>query len=181
MRAEITNFGSDNLKIYSVVGTNAAGNADEVVQVGMLGEVTSMVTDSVYNFQPLTATSKHVAIIATPEVDEDESKIVNNTLKGFTLKAGDVVDAVLLAPHKKIAIEKSGIENFVDATGYVYAVAGKRLLQYKATKPVVGDNPLLIGKIEAVLPATKGLFIGTTNGNNLALNYDLVKIRFIEL
>lgn len=181
MRAEVTNFGSDNLKIYSVIGTDTAGTADELVQVGMLGEVTKQIEDNVYALQPLTATSKHVAMVATPEVDEDESSFDKNTLKGFSLKLGEVTDAVILAPHKKIAIEKAGVEGIGSATtGYVFAVAGKRKFQYKATKPVEADNALLVGVIEKVLPATQGIFIGTNNGNNLAMAYDIVRIRFVE-
>lgn len=186
MRAEIVNFGSDNLKIYSVIGTATGGEEDELVQVGMLGEVGGQIEDNIYKFLPLSETSKHVAMIATPEVDADESQIEYNSLKGFKLQLGQVCDAVLLAPHKKIAIEKGGIKGSgaesMKVGQYVYAKQGERQLQYKATLPDTStDNALLIGVIESIVPATSGLFIGSTGGKNIALNYDLVKIRFIEM
>ena len=185
MRAEITNFGSDNLKIYSVIGTATDGNTDELVQVGMLGEVGDQIENDIYKLMPLTETSKHVAMVATPEVDADEGKTEYNSLKGFKLQLGQVCDAVILAPHKKIAIEKDGIEGdgvaSIKKGDYVFAKEGKRKLQHKTTAPeAISDKPLLVGRVESVVPATRGIFIGSTGGKNIALNYDLVNIRFIE-
>lgn len=179
-RFEVINNEHD-AKMYSVVGTTSAGNADELVLNGMVGEIGARIEDNVYQLLPVTATAKDIFFVATPEVDADESKISNNTLIGFKNKIGEVQDAVVVTRNRKFAISQDGVEGLTgDAVkgGYLYVVAGKRKLQYKATAPVAGDNALLVAVIEDVVPATQGLFIGM-NGTNLAMNYKMIRARVL--
>lgn len=179
MRFEVTNR-SNSEKMYSVVGTNEGGSADELILNGMVGEIGDRIEDNVYQLKPLTATAKKVFFVATPEVDADESKLENNALYTFVNKLGEVQDAVEVPSDRKFAIAENGIVgSMVGKKGYVYAKVGERKLQYKATLPTKEDDQaLLVAIIEEVVPATQGMFVGMKNAK-LSLNYNIVRCRVL--
>lgn len=187
MRFDTTNIGLDN-KMYSVIGTDAS-HADELVQNGMVGKIGDRIVDDIYEFLPLVDGDTDVFFLATPEVDPDENNVVNNSLHGFKLELGQVADAVQYKTHNKFAIEEGGVEGI--ATGanalkgaYLYAVGGKRKLQYKATKPISTDKAILVAIIEDIVPATQGMTLqaGTSASRGLVpmqLQYNLLRCRVL--
>lgn len=189
MRIDITKKQESDV-MYSAVGYATTGGSLEKVQNGMVGKLGSMVEYDTYEFLPLASGDSEVFIMATPEVDPDESKIENNTLKGFTMTEGQVGDITVLKRHSCLTIEEAGIENF-PSTGstavgkYVYAKEGERLLQYKATLPDTSiDKAILIGIVEGVKPATSPIMFkqGTSSSKSLSgmgLSYNLVEVRFL--
>lgn len=182
MRLDTMNVNVSN-KMYSAIGKATTGGLNEVVQNGYFGKVGALLEEDIYEFLPLADGDRDIFVMATPEVDADESKISNNTLTGFTMVEGQVGDIVQLKTHDKIAVEEKGIESLAGSGvvgKYVYVKSGKRKLQYKATLPdAVTDKALLIGVIESVVPATqRGTYVSSTLAN-VALNYNIVRIRFI--
>lgn len=174
--------------MYSAIGYSATGVL-ETVQNGMVGALGSMVEYDTYEFLPLKDGDTEVFIMATPEVDADESEIEKNTLKGYLMTEGQVGDITILKRHTCIAIDEAGIEGLPTKSStaigkYVYATSGKRLLQYKATVPIGEDKANIVGIIENVKPATSPtIFVqGTTANKGLTgagLSYNLVEVRFI--
>lgn len=168
----------DSAKMYSVIGMATTGGEDELVQNGMVGEIGEQIEDNIYEFLPLSATAKDVFVMATPEVDADESSVQKNSLHGFKMTLGQVGDATQLERHGKGEISEDMVDGSCAKTGYLYAVAGSRKLKYKATKPDTGDNALLVAKIEDIVPSTQGMVIGI-GGKNLTLNYKNIRFRVL--
>lgn len=181
MRFDTTNIKRD-AKMYSIIGKASTGGEEQLVQVGMVGSIGDMIEDDIYEFLP-PANGKDVFFLATPEVDADESDYTKNSLHGFTLRLGQVADAVQGMAHDKFTIEEKGIvgEN-IAVKKYVYVKEGERKLQYKETLPVEADKAVLIGQIESIVPATQTLFLKANSSGfqNLAMNYNLVKFRVLE-
>lgn len=168
----------ESAKMYSAIGMATTGGDYELVQNGMLGEIGEQIEDNIYEFLPLSATATDIFVMATPEVDADESKVEKNSLYGFKMTLGQVGDVTQLERHGKGEISEDMVEGTCAKTGYLYAVAGSRKLKYKATKPIEGDNALLVAKIEDIVPATQGMVIGI-GGKNLALNYKNIRFRIL--
>lgn len=189
MRIDITKKQESDV-MYSAVGYKANGTDLEVVQNGMVGALGNLQEYDTYKFLPLASGNTEVFIMATPEIDADESKISNNTLHGYTMVEGQVGDITVLKRHTCVAIEAAGIDNLPASNStavgkYVYATEGKRLLQYKATLPdVATDKAILIGVIENVKAATAPIMFkqgvaGATGLSGMGLSYNLVEVRFI--
>ena len=187
-RFDTSNIDQSN-KMYSVIGTDLSGN-DELVQNGMVGKIGDRIVDDIYEFLPLEDGDTEVFFLATPEVDSDETSILNNSLHGFKLVLGQVADAVEYKRHNKFAIEEDGVEGIAtDAHAvkgaYLFSTGGKRKLQYKATKPeAVADEPIQIYVIEDVVPATQGMYLkqGTASRKSLTpiqLQYNIIRCRVL--
>ena len=107
---------------------------------------------------------------------------MKNTLRGFRLAEGQVADAVQVERHSKGEISEDLINDnaSMDKTGYLFLKDGERKLTYKATKPdMTSDSALLIAKIEDIVPAVQGMFIGA-NGKNLIPQTKNVIFRVLE-
>lgn len=170
----------ESAKMYSVVGKKTAGGELELVQNGMFGEIGEQIEANVYEFLPVSATAKDIFVLATPEVDPDESNYMNNTLRGFKLTLGEVADATQIERHAKGEISEDMVTGTVAKTGYLYLKAGDRKLTYKATKPdKTTDSALLIAKIEDVVQSVQGMFIGA-NGQNLVPQTKNIIFRILE-
>lgn len=172
----------ESAKMYSVIGKATTGGDLELVQNGMFGEIGEQIEADVYEFLPVSATAKDIFVLATPEVDPDESNFMKNTLRGFKLTLGEIGDATQIERHAKGEISEDMItvaDGTIAKTGYLYLKAGDRKLTYKATKPEVGDSPLLVAKIEDVVRSVQGMFIGA-NGQNLVPQTKNVIFRIIE-
>lgn len=193
MRVDISKKQESDV-MYSAIGykggaTSSDPNVLDTVQNGMVGALGSMVEYDTYEFLPLKDGDTEAFIMATPEVDADESSIEKNTLKGYLMTEGQIGDITILKRHTCIAIDEAGIEglptNASTAVGkYVYATSGKRLLQYKATMPTSTDKPVIVGIIENVKPATSPVIFkqGTVANKGLTgmgLSYNLVEVRFL--
>ena len=173
----------ESAKMYSVIGKATGGATDEVVQNGMFGVIGEQIEKDVYQFlPPVKEGALDVFVIATPEVDPDESDFMKNTLRGFRLAEGQVADAVQVERHSKGEISEDLINDnaSMDKTGYLFLKDGERKLTYKATKPdMTSDSALLIAKIEDIVPAVQGMFIGA-NGKNLIPQTKNVIFRVLE-
>lgn len=172
----------ESAKMYSVVGKATTGGELELVQNGMFGEIGEQIENDIYEFLPVSAQTKDVFVLSTPEVDPDESSYIKNTLRGFTLAKGQVADATQVERHSKGEISSDLIlENTSLAkTGYLYLKKGARKLTYKATKPdMTTDTAVLIAKIEDIVPGVQGMFIGA-NGQNLIPQTKNVIFRVLE-
>lgn len=186
-RFDTTNFRKD-AKIYSVVGKATSGGVDEQVQVGMVGKIGNLIEDNVYEFLPLESGDTEVFYLATPEVDYDEHDYKKNTLYYFSLPEGAVADAVEGKKHDKFTVGDNGVEvsgASVVKGGYIYAKAGERKLQYKATKPDGSDDAIQIAVIEDIKDATQGITVQTgTSGaralNQIQMQYKLYVCRIIQ-
>jgi hypothetical protein len=187
-RFDTSNIDQSN-KMYSVIGTDLS-NADELVQNGMVGKIGDRIVDDIYEFLPLEDGDTDVFFLATPEVDPDETSILNNSLHGFKLALGQVADAIQYKTHNKFAIEEDGVEGIASNAhavkgAYLYSVGGKRKLQYKTTKPdAVTDKPIQIYVIEDVVPATQGMYLkqGTASSRSLTpiqLQYNMIRCRVL--
>ena len=187
-RFDTTNIDQSN-KMYSIIGTDLT-HGDELVQTGMVGKIGDRIVDDIYEFLPLEDGDKEVFFLATPEVDADETSILNNSLHGFKLTLGQVADSVESKRHNKFAIEEAGVEGIATNAHaikgeYLFAVGGKRKLQYKATKPdVVTDKAIQIYVIEDVVPATQGMYLkqGTASSKGLTpiqLQYNMIRYRVL--
>ena len=173
----------ESAKMYSVIGKATTGGDFELVQNGMFGEIGKQIENDIYEFLPPSETAKDVFVLATPEVDPDESDFNKNTLRGFKLVLGQVGDAVQMERHAKGEISEDLIaENTsMSKDGYLYLKKGERKLTYKATKPdMTTDTALLIAKIEDIVPALQGIFIGA-NGKNLVPQTKNVVFRVIDI
>lgn len=173
----------ESAKMYSVVGKTTTGGDLELVQNGMFGEIGEQIEPDVYEFLPVSATAKDIFVLATPEVDADESNYMKNTLRGFKLTLGEVGDATQIERHAKGEISEDMITvsgGSIAKTGYLFLKAGDRKLTYKATKPTFEtDSALLIAKIEDITRAVQGMFIGS-NGQNLIPQTKNIVFRILE-
>ena len=174
----------ESAKMYSVVGKATTGGDLQLVQNGMFGEIGDRIEADIYEFLPVSATAKDIFVLATPEVDADESSYEKNTLRGFKLVLGQVGDATQVERHAKGEISEDMITVAqgvtIAKTGYLYLKAGDRKLTYKATKPdKATDSALLIAKIENIVRSVQGLFIGG-NGQNLIPQTKNVIFRVLE-
>ena len=187
-RFDTSNVNSNN-KMYSIIGTDLS-QGDELVQTGMVGKIGDRIVDDIYEFLPLEDGDTDVFFVATPEVDPDETSILNNSLHGFALALGQVADAVQYKKHDKFAIEEAGVEGIATnahavKNAYLYSVGGKRKLQYKATKPdTITDKAIQIYIIEDVVPATQGMYLkqGTASSKGLTpiqLQYNMIRCRVL--
>lgn len=172
----------DSAKIYSIIGVATTGGDYELVQNGMFGEIGEQIEDNIYELLPVSATAKDIFVVATPEVDPDESSIAKNSLYGFKLGLGQVADAVQVELHSKGEIS----EDMVDLGGktpvkggYLVLKAGQRKLAYQDTAPLEADNALLVAKVEDVLLAKTGIAVGL-GSQNLIPNYKNIRFRVIE-
>lgn len=174
----------ESAKMYSVIGKATTGGDLQLVQNGMFGEIGEQIENNVYEFLPVSATAKDIFVLATPEVDPDESNYMNNTLRGFKLVLGQVGDVTQIERHAKGEISEDMITvpqgATIAKTGYLFLKAGDRKLTYKATKPNrETDSALLIAKIEDVVLALQGMFIGS-NGQNLIPQTKNIIFRVLE-
>ena len=169
----------ESAKMFSVVGTATTGGAEELVQNGMFGDIGKQIEENIYEFLPVTATSNGIFVMATPEVDADESKVEYNTLKGFKLALGQVGDATQVEVHSKGEISEDMVIGTCAESGYLVLEAGARKLKYVATVTPGTATDLLVAKIEQIVPATQGMFIGVA-GKNLALNYKNIRFRVVK-
>lgn len=169
----------ESAKMYSVIGKASVGGDDVLVQNGMFGAIGEQIEDNIYEFVPVSATSKKIFVMATPEIDADESKVEYNSLHGFKMKLGQVGDVTEVELYSKgeISEDMVTVSGTIEKKGYLQLKADARKLEYSATKPESGA--LLIAKIEDIVPATQGMFIGV-NGKNLALSYKNIRFRVIE-
>ena len=187
-RFDTSNIDNSN-KMYSIIGTDLT-HGDELVQTGMVGKIGDRIVDDIYEFLPLEDGDKEVFFVATPEVDADETSILNNSLHGFKLTLGQVADAVQYKKHDKFAIEEDGVEGIALGShavkgAYLYSVGGKRKPQYKLTKPdVATDKAIQVYVIEDVVPATQGMYLkqGTSASKGLTpiqLQYNMIRCRVL--
>lgn len=168
----------ESAKMYSAVGMVATGGADELVQNGMFGTVGAQIEDNVYEFLPVTATSTDIFVMATPEIDSDESKVEYNSLHGFKMALGQVGDITQVEVHSKGEISEDMVTGTCTKVGYLVLEANQRKLKYSETLPTE-DTALLVAKIEDIVPATQGMFIGV-GGKNLALSYKNIRFRVLK-
>lgn len=172
----------ESAKMYSVIGKATTSGDLEQVQNGMFGEIGEQIENDIYEFLPPSDKATDVFVLATPEVDPDESDFMKNTLRGFTLAKGQVADAVQVERHSKGEISEDLIQEntSMNKTGYLYLKQGERKLTYKATKPdMTTDTAVLIAKIEDIVPALQGIFIGA-GGQNLIPQTKNVIFRVLE-
>ena len=167
----------ESAKMFSVIGRTTTGAEEfELVQNGMFGAIGDQIEDNIYEFLPVSETSKKIFVLATPEVDVDESKVEYNSLHGFKLKLGQVGDATEVELYSKGEISEDMVDGTAQKGKYLYLEAGARKLKASDTLP---EGKLLIAKVEDIVPATQGMFVGL-NGANLALNYKNIRFQVIE-
>lgn len=172
----------ESAKMYSVIGKATTGGELELVQNGMFGEIGERIEADVYEFLPVSATSKDIFVLATPEVDADESSFAKNSLRGFKLSLGEIGDATQVERHSKGEISEDMItvsSGTIAKGGYLYLAANSRKLTYKQEAPGESEAALLVAKIEDIVPSVQGIFVGA-DGSKLAPQVNNVIFRVIE-
>ena len=180
-RFEIINQ-NPSAKYYNVKvkATDFDASTTGLVSNGLVGKIGARLENNVYELEKLAEQGDKVFFLTTPEVDVDEYNFKKNTLLYYMNEVDEVLDAAEIPTDRKFAISEDGIEgSIVDKKGYVYAKQGEVKLQYKETLPDwTTDKAILIAKIEEVIPAVQGMYVGA-KGKNLAMSYNLVKCRVI--
>jgi hypothetical protein len=162
--------------IYSVVSNVELEN-------GMFGHIGDLVSGEreVRNFEtPTTATiaTKSLAVIATPEINYDESKTINRNLGAFSIPTGTVGQANQLKADDELRVSSNMITPIgSEVVVGNYLVAQNASMKLKEVATLAGTEKF-VAKIEAkeVLGTTTVVGASGTLGNIV----NLVAMRVIQ-